>query len=138
MWKAFAELREAGLHDGPAPKLISVQVAGCAPIVKAFAEGREESEVWPEPATRAWGLRVPKALGDFLILRAVRETRGSAIAVSEEAWETARQEFARAEGLRLSPEGAAALAALPQLLATGVITADESVLVFNTGAAMKY
>lgn len=138
MWKAFAELREAGLYGGPAPKLISVQAAGCAPIVKAFAEGREESEVWPDPATRAWGLRVPKALGDFLILRAVRETKGVAVAVAERDWELTRQEFAKTEGLRLSPEGAAALAALPQLLATGAIAPEESVLVFNTGAATKY
>ena len=71
MWKAFAELREAGLYDGPAPKLISVQAAGCAPIVKAFNEGRADSEPWPDPVTRAWGLRVPKALGDFLIGEAV-------------------------------------------------------------------
>ncbi len=138
MWKAFNELRAAGLWSGKMPKLISVQAEGCAPIVKAFHEGKLESEVWPDPQTEAWGLRVPKALGDFLILRAVRETGGTAVAVSEAGWQSVRKEFARAEGLRLSPEGTATLAAIPKLLESGAIRKSDRVLAFNTGAAMKY
>ncbi len=138
MWKAFNELRAAGLWSGKMPRLISVQAEGCAPIVKAFREGKLEGDVWPDPQTEAWGLRVPKALGDFLILQAVRETKGTAVAVSEAGWQDVRNDFARTEGLRLSPEGAATLAAIPQLLASGAISNSHRVLAFNTGAAMKY
>lgn len=138
MWKAFAELREIGWIGPKLPRMITVQAAGCAPIVKAFAEGRQESEAWPDAATIASGLRVPKALGDFLILRALRESRGQAVAVEDEAILAAQSQIARREGIFACPEGAATVAALPILHRRGLIDPDERIVCFNTGTGLKY
>ena len=138
MWKAFAELQALGWVRGPLPKMIVVQPAGCAPIVAAYERGADSSEFWQGAATIASGLRVPKALGDFLVLRAVRESGGAAIAVSDTAIvETVYRVGAR-EGLLLSPEGAATLAAIPPLLQRGALRASDRVVAFNTGAGIKY
>jgi threonine synthase len=118
--------------------MVSVQSTGCAPIPKAFEEGREESTFWEGAKTIAAGLRVPKALGDFLILRAVRESRGSALAVSDDEIMEAIGAIARNEGLFACPEGAATLAALRRLIDDGSVDRDERVVLFNTGSGLKY
>jgi threonine synthase len=130
MDKAFAELRRLGLVGEKRPRFVAVQMAGCAPIVRAFARGQESAEPWEEPRTRVWGLRVPRALGDFLVLRALRESAGRAVAVDE----------ARVPevGLRLGPEGAAALAATLGLAAEGAFAEGERVVVFQTGDPANY
>ena len=138
MWKAFAELVGLGWLRGPLPRMIVVQAAGCAPIVEAFRRGDLESQPWPNAATVASGLRVPKALGDFLVLRAVRESGGTAVAVDDAAIIEAIYAMGRREGLLLSPEGAATIAAIPALLASGALRRHERVVAFNTGAGIKY
>jgi threonine synthase len=138
MHKAFDELERLGLVAGPRPRFVCVQMAGCAPIVRAFEAGAERAEPWEEPATRVWGLRVPRALGDFLILRALAETEGRAVAVAEGRLPRVMERAAREEGLAPGPEGAAALAALEDLAAAGTIRPGERVVVFQTGHPANY
>jgi threonine synthase len=138
MWKAFQELRAIGWLDGPLPRLVAVQATGCAPMVRAWERGEEHAPRWENAATVAAGIRVPAAVGDFLILRAVRESDGFAIAVSDEAILEARDRLARTTGLLLSPEGAATLAAYEQALAEGRIGAEEDALLFNCATGLKY
>ena len=138
MAKAFSELRSLGLLSGPPAKFAVVQMAGCAPIVRAWEEGGEHADPWDEPDTRVWGLRVPRAIGDFLVLRAVRDSGGTAVAVEEsEVAETTRRMAAR-EGLLIGPETAAAMAAVVDLRDSGTIRRGESVLVFATGHPANY
>lgn len=118
--------------------MVAVQAEGCAPIVKAFEEGQRHAEPWQDAATIAAGIRVPAAVGDFLILDAVRESDGFAVAVSDEAINEAHQECAKEEGILLCPEGAATLAALKQELASGRIKSDEQVMLFNCATGLKY
>ena len=138
MWKAFAEMESLGWIGKKRPKMIAVQATGCAPIVKAFEEGVEHAPVWPNAHTIASGIRVPVAVGDFLILRAVRESGGFAMAVEDAAIEAARSEVARSEGLLLCPEGAATYAAFKQSLAAGRIARDARVVLYNCGSGLKY
>lgn len=138
MHKAFAELEALGLLSGPRPRFAVVQMDGCAPIVKAFEAGAAKAEPWENPETRVWGLRVPKAIGDFLILKALRETKGAAVAVSEEQVAEMQDRAAREEGLLVGPEGAAALAALYWLTADGIIRTGQRVVVFQTGHPANY
>lgn len=139
MWKAFAEMSALGWID-PArrPKMVTVQAAGCAPIVKAFDEGAERSVLWPDAHTAADGLRVPKAIGDFLVLRAVRESGGAAVAVEDTDMVTGMKDLGRLEGISAAPEGGAALHAVRVLQAQGRIAPDDTVVLFNTGGALKY
>jgi threonine synthase len=138
MWKAFQELEAMGFVDARRPRMYAVQAEGCAPIVKAFSEGLEEAPLWEGARTLAHGLRVPKALGDFLILKALRESRGSAVAVSEAEIIQGVRDASASEGLFVAPEGGACVTALRKLKASGHITPDDSVVVFNTGTAFKY
>lgn len=138
MWKAFAELEAIGWIDSKRPRMVAVQAEGCAPIVKAFDEGTRHAEPWKNAHTIASGIRVPVAVGDFLILDAVRESNGFAVAVSDEAINQAHQECAKTEGILLCPEGAATLAALKQELVTGRIKKTEQVLLFNCATGLKY
>jgi threonine synthase len=137
IWRAFAALRALGWVEGDPPRLVIVQATGCAPLVEAFERGVEESRPWQGAATIAAGLRVPKALGDFLVLRAIRETGGTAIAVEDEAMLAAMVGLGR-EGLLVSPEGAATLVAAERLRARGDLAAGERVVLVNTGSGLKY
>ncbi|MEZ5327938.1 MAG: threonine synthase [Verrucomicrobiales bacterium] len=138
MWKAFAELAELGWIGGKMPKMIAVQASGCAPIVRAFEQGVEFADEWKDAHTIASGIRVPVAVGDFLILRAVRESGGCAMTVDDEAIQLAQIEAARSEGILLCPEGAATLAAYWKAIADGSIGADEEAILFNCGSGLKY
>ena len=139
MWKAFDELERIGwMAGGKRPRMVSVQAEHCAPIVKAFEEGAERSEPWVNARTIADGLRVPKAVGDFLVLRAVRESGGTALAVTDAEMISAMRELGSREGISAAPEGGAALQALKQLVAEGRVGASETVVLFNTGGALKY
>ena len=137
MWKAFAELGEIGWIGSKRPRMVAVQATGCAPIVRAFDEGAEFAEPWPDAQTIAHGVRVPVAIGDFLILRAIRESGGFAVAVSDAAILEARDEAAKLEGILLCPEGAATLAAYSEARADGRVAAGESALLFNCGNGLK-
>jgi threonine synthase len=138
MWKAFDELQQLGWIGPKRPKMIAVQAEGCAPIVRAFERGEESSEFWQGAATAASGLRVPKALGDFLVLQAVRESGGTAVAVSDDEMMNAAQQLASSEGLFIAPEGGACLAALKKLRASGFLSRNERILIYNTGSGYKY
>jgi threonine synthase len=138
MWKAFAELEAIGFIGKKRPRMIAVQAAGCAPMVRAFEAGEEHAPRWENAHTIASGIRVPQAIGDFLILRAVRESKGFAIAVSDEAITAALDEVAREEGLLMCPEGAATYAALKQSLADGRIGRHERAVLFNCATGLKY
>lgn len=138
MWKAFAELEAIGWIGEKRPRMVAVQAEGCAPIVKAYEQGREKAELWQDASTIAAGIRVPVAIGDFLILRAVRESGGFAIAVSDASIEAARAEVAGHEGLLLCPEGAATYAAYRKALHTGLVSADEHAVLFNCATGLKY
>jgi threonine synthase len=139
MWKAFEELERIGWKaDRRRPKMVSVQAEGCAPIVRAFEQGAERSELFPNAKTVADGLRVPKAIGDFLVLRAVRESGGTALAVSDADMVAGMRELGSQEGISAAPEGGAALHALKVLLGDGRMTPSDTVVVFNTGGALKY
>jgi threonine synthase len=139
MWKAFDELERIGwVAPQRRPRMVSVQAAGCAPIVRAYEQGLEKAPMWEGAATVADGLRVPRAIGDFLILRAVRESGGTAVAVPDEAMVEGMIAIGSTEGISAAPEGGAALAALAELLARGVIAPHDSVVLFNTGGALKY
>lgn len=136
--KALVEMRDMGWISGPFPRLVAVQAAGCAPIVRAFDQDSTESLPWTGPATVAQGIRVPKALGDFLVLDAVRETGGTCVAVDDDEILGALRRVAASEGAFVCPEGAAAFAAIPRLLADGRIEDHETVVVLNTGSGLKY
>ncbi len=138
MWKAFDEMQALGWISAKRPRMISVQAAGCAPIVRAFDKGERFAEEFSDAATVASGLRVPKAIGDFLILDAIRESDGLAIAVSDEELIAGARELARREGIFAAPEGGACVPALRKLLDRGKIKPDERVVLFNTGAGIKY
>jgi len=138
MWKAFAELEAVDLLGAARPRMMAVQATGCAPIVRAFESGAEHATLWQDAHTIAAGIRVPAAIGDFLILRAVRESGGFAIAVDDEAIQAALVEVAREEGLLLCPEGAATYAAWRAALADGRVGAHEKVLLFNCATGLKY
>ncbi len=138
MWKAFEEMETLGWIGGERPKMIVVQASGCAPIVRAFDAGQSVSEAWPDARTLAAGLRVPKALGDFLVLDAVYRSRGAAVAVSDAEILDAVRRLARTEGVLACPEGAATLAALPHLFQRGVLQREETIVLFNTGSGLKY
>jgi threonine synthase len=161
MWKAFNELRELGwLAEGsgfgvqersdarilnpeprtpnPLSRMISVQSDGCAPIARAFERGERFAKPWENASTTAWGIRVPAAVGDFMILDALRESGGCAVAVPEAEIEPMRRQATAAEGIAFCPETAACLAAVPGLLREGLIRADERIVVFNTASGLKY
>lgn len=138
MWKAFAEMQEMGWIEEQRPRMFAVQPTGCAPIVRAFEQRAERAEEWPEPKTIASGLRVPGAIGDFLMLRVLRESRGGVLAVEDAAMLDGVRELARTEGLLTSPEGGATLAALKRLLTDGVISGQETIVLFLTASGYKY
>ena len=138
MWKAFDELEALGWIGSKRPRMVAVQATGCAPIVKAYDEGVEHAELWPDAHTVASGIRVPIAVGDFLILRAVRNSGGFAIAVDDDVIDAARVEVAHNDGLLLCPEGAATYAAYKQALADGRISKDDRAVLFNCGSGLKY
>ena len=138
MAKAFAELRRLGLLSGPPAKFAVVQMAGCAPIVRAHEAGSDHADPWQEPDTEVWGLRVPSAIGDFLILRALRDSGGAAVAVEEAEVAATAARVAAEEGVLVGPETAAAMAALSRLSDSGTIRSGESVLVFATGHPANY
>jgi threonine synthase len=138
MWKAFDELEAMGFVGPERPRMYAVQAEGCAPIVKAFAEGVEEAPLWPDAQTLAHGIRVPKALGDFLILRAVRQSRGAGVSVSDLEMVQGVKDAAADEGIFMAPEGGACVAALRKLKASGHLTPDDSIVLFNTGTGFKY
>jgi len=138
MWKAFAELIELGWIECELPRMVAVQSTGCAPMVKAWEEGLEFAEFWENAETDASGIRVPAALGDFLILRAVRESGGFAIAVSDEDIHIMAEGIGREEGLLMCPEGAATAAAYKVALERGLISVDDTVVLFNTATGLKY
>ena len=140
MWKVFAEMRDGGWlpKDVPMPHMVVAQAEGCAPIVRAFAAGQEKATPWENPTTHASGLRVPGPLGDRLILRALRESNGEALGVSEDAIRAATLELSRASGVDAAPEGGCALAVTKQLVAAGRIPKDAEVVVFNTGSGASY
>jgi threonine synthase len=138
MWKAFQELVEAGWVSGPLPRMYTVQAEGCAPVVRGFEQNAEGCEAWSDPHTVAAGLRVPAPLGDRLMLRALRESGGGAVAVSDEDLAAAAERGSRLEGIDLCPEGGAAIAAARVLLRRGVLGADERIVLFNTGAGWLY
>ena len=140
MWKAFDELEQLGwLSSGSKrPKMVAIQASGCAPIPKAFEEGKNVSEAWKDAHTFASGLRVPKAYGDYLILDFVRRSGGTAIAISDEEMLASLLEWSRDEGIFLCPEGAAATAAYDKLLASGFLKPSDEVVIFNTGTGLKY
>jgi threonine synthase len=138
MWKAFAEMEALGWIGPKRPKMIAVQAEGCQPVVRAYAQGAERSEFWRNAVTVSSGLRVPKPLGDFLILKAVRESGGTAIAVSDQESLDAGLELAALDGIFAAPEGAACVAALRKLLANGFLKARERIVIYNTGAGLKY
>jgi threonine synthase len=138
MWKVFDELEELGWIGSERPKMVSVQASGCAPIPKAFEEEKGESEFWQNAETLATGLRVPHALGDFLVLNAARESGGSALAVTDDEIIDGIGQIAKEEGLFVCPEGAATFAALKYLIDDGKVDKDEKVVLFNTGSGIKY
>jgi threonine synthase len=138
MWKAFDEMETLGWIGAKRPKMVTVQPTGCAPMVRAFELGQERAEMWEAPDTQAHGLRVPKAIGDFLVLRAIRESGGTALMVSDRQMVDDMLLIGRLEGISAAPEGAAALSATRMLVAAGRMQPDESVVLFNTGGALKY
>jgi threonine synthase len=138
MWKAFGEMEELGWIGKKRPRMFSVQATGCAPIVRAFENGDSTAAEFPDAHTCASGLRVPKAIGDFLILNILRQSNGGAVAVDDEEMIRITREVGLSEGLLVSPEGAACFGALKLLYSSGKIASDERVVVFNTGSGIKY
>jgi threonine synthase len=138
MWKAFQELEDLGWVKGKRPKMIAIQAAGCAPVARAFDNGEAVSQMWQNAATFASGLRVPKPYGDYIILDAVRESGGTAVAVTDEQIFASLKDWASHEGILMSPEGAAATAAYDHLIGTGFLTPSDRVVIFNTGSGNKY
>jgi threonine synthase len=138
MWKAFAEMEAIGLIGSKRPKMVTVQAEGCAPIVRAFERGERHAELWKDAHTAAAGMRVPVAIGDYLILDAIRESGGTAIAISEEEMCEAQIDLGRLEGIYAAPEGGATYAGLKKLRATGLVAEDDVVVLFQTGMGIKY
>ena len=139
MWKAFDEIERIGWIDpGRRPRMVSVQAENCAPIVRAFQLGAEKAQPWEAASTLADGLRVPRAIGDFLILRAIRESGGTALSVSDPSMVDGMLAIGAYEGVSAAPEGGAAFVAIQRLAADGSIRPDDSVVLFNTGGALKY
>ncbi len=138
MWKAFDEMEQLGWIGTERPKMFTVQAAGCAPIVRAWEEGREDAGTWENAATYASGLRVPGAVGDFLVLRALRESGGGAVAVQDAEMAEWVAAMGTATGVFAAPEGGATAAAVPKLRAMGLIEAEDEVVLFNTGSGLKY
>ena len=138
MWKAFDEMEQLGWIGSERPQMVGVQSSGCAPIVKAWDEGKNVSEMWSHAATRASGLRVPKAYGDYIILEILRNSGGVAISVTDEEIMDAVHRWAQVEGIFAAPEGAAALAAYRKLRGNGFFSSDDRVVLFNTGTGLKY
>ena len=138
MWKAFEELEQLGWIGSRRPKMIAVQAEGCPPIVRAFEQSKEFSDFFQDANTLASGLRVPKAIGDFLVLRAVRESGGTAITVSDDEIMQACGQVASTEGLFIAPEGGACIAALRKLRQSGYLGKSDRILIYNTGSGYKY
>jgi threonine synthase len=138
MWKAFAEMEEMGWIGKERPRMIAAQAAGCAPVVKAFERGARSVDFFSNAATIASGLRVPKPLGDFLILDYVRASHGEAVAATDSEMLAACREMAAFEGIFASPEGGACVVAIGKLLKVGKVQPDETVVLFNTGCGYKY
>ena len=138
MWKAFHELKELGWLSGPMPKMVAVQAEGCAPIVKAWEDGEEHAPLWEDATTVAAGIRVPIAVGDFLIIRAVRESGGFAMALPDDEIMSVRNEIAKEEGFLLCPEGAATAAGYKRALKEGLVTEDETAVLYNCATGLKY
>ena len=138
MWKAFEELEKLGWISEKTPRLVSVQSSGCAPVVRAIEEGKETCEPWQYAHTIAAGLQVPKAYGDYLILRAIRASKGTAVSVSDGEILKAMKDLAKEEGAWVCPEGAATYASLPHLSESGFLEGDETVLLYNTGLGILY
>jgi threonine synthase len=138
MWKAFDEMEQMGWIGSKRPRMVTVQAAGCAPIVRAFADGKRFAEEFPNAATTASGLRVPTAIGDFLILDALRDSGGTAVSVTDDELIAATKEIGATEGVFCAPEGAACLPALEKLVASGQVKATDRVVLFNTGSGVKY
>ena len=138
MWKAFDEMQELGWIGSERPKMIAVQSSGCAPIVKAWDEGKAESDFWQDAYTIAAGLRVPKAYGDYLILDILKKSAGKAVEVSDDEIMSALRQWASNEGIFAAPEGAAALAAYHKLRTSGLFAPEDTVVLFNTGSGLKY
>jgi len=138
MWKAFEEMQILGWIGRERPKMITVQSSGCAPIVKAWDEGKSGAEVWPDAATLAAGLRVPKPYGDYLILDILKKSKGTAVSATDEEILEATRHWAKVEGIFAAPEGAACLVAYRKLLASGFFKPEDTVVLFNTGSGLKY
>ncbi len=138
MWKAFEEMQQLGWIGSERPQMVSVQSAGCAPIVKAWDEGKKSSEMWPNAATQAAGLRVPKAYGDYLVLDILRKSGGVAVAVTDDEIMDSMRHWSRVEGVFAAPEGAASLAAYRKLHDSCFFGPDDTVVLFNTGTGLKY
>ena len=139
MWKAFEEIERIGwVAPSTRPRMVSVQAEGCAPIVRAFEAGDDKASPWEGATTIADGLRVPRAIGDFLMLRALRESGGAAVAVPDHAMVEGMKEIGHTEGISAAPEGGAALAAIKRLVSDRLIRRDDVVVLFNTGGALKY
>ena len=138
MWKAFEEMERMGWIGAKRPRMVTVQAEGCAPIVRAFEEGKRFADEFPNAATTASGLRVPKAIGDFLILDAIRDSGGTAVSVTDDELIDATGEIGAAEGIFCAPEGAACLPALRKMIERGQVKPDERVVLFNTGTGVKY
>jgi threonine synthase len=138
MWKAFDEMQKLGWIGGHRPRMVSVQAEGCAPIPKAFEEGKDHADEWPDPRTLAAGLRVPSAVGDFLMLKAIRESGGTAVAVPDNEIIEDTRELASKEGIFSSPEGGAALACLKRLIKSGFVAPSDRIVLFITGSGYKY
>jgi len=138
MWKAFEELEAMGFIGPERPRMYAVQAEGCAPIVKAFTEGKDHAPMWENAATHAHGLRVPKAIGDFLMLRALRESHGAGVMVTEQEIIHGVKDASAAEGMFMAPEGGACVAALQRLITSSQLRAQDTVVLFNTGTGFKY
>ena len=138
MWKAFSEMEAMGWLGKARPKMFAIQSEGCAPIVKAFRDGSEFAELWPDASTLAAGIRVPVAIGDYLILQALRESGGGVETVSDDEILVNMKRVGALEGMFVCPEGAALVAALEKLLAAGTIDPQEKILLLNTGSGLKY
>jgi threonine synthase len=139
MWKAFAEMEELGwVKPGRRPKMIAVQSSGCAPVVRAFEHHEKVSQMWDGAATFAAGLRVPKPYGDYIMLDILKDSGGTAVALRDDRILASLKDWAKSEGIFLSPEGAAATAAYDHLLETGFLKPADRVVIFNTGSGLKY
>ena len=139
MWKAFDEMEAIGwLPGGHRPRMVSVQGDGCAPIIRAFHDGAPKADLWQDPHTVADGLRVPRAIGDFIMLKVLRDSQGTAVSVSDKDMVADMLEIGRLEGISAAPEGAASLSAVRRLVAEKKIAPHETVVLFNTGGALKY